>query len=100
MEGVLLSALGGHGKRRRASRARPRMDLNDLDNRTLWLQVNSIEKSTIKGYTTGGHDYLNFCLTHSLPIDPTPKMLARYNCVWPKVPNWCPPFPRYPLSQF
>ncbi len=78
MEGVLLSALGGQGKRHHASRAHPRMDLNDLDNRTLWLQVNSIEKSTIKGYTTGGRDYLNFCLTHSLPIDPTPQTLARY----------------------
>ena len=79
MEGVLLSALGGHGKFTRSSHARHRpMDLRDLDHRTLWLQANSIEKSTVKGYTTGARDYLRFCLAHSLPIDPTPQTLSRY----------------------
>jgi hypothetical protein len=54
------------------------MDLRDLDHRTCWLQANSIEKSTVKGYTTGARDYLNFCTAHSLSIDPTPQTLARY----------------------
>src|SRR5882757_8294990 len=76
MEGVLLSALGGHGEA--VSRARPPMDLGDLDKRTLYLQVHAIEKSTVNGYATGARDYLRFCLTHSLPIDPTPQTLARY----------------------
>jgi len=79
MEGVLLSALSGHGKLARHSHARRRpMDLRDLDHRTLWLQANSIEKSTVKGYTTGARDYLHFCMVHSLPIDPTPQTLSCY----------------------
>jgi hypothetical protein len=78
MERVLLSALGEHGRSSRSSHARRPMDLRDLDHRTLWLQANSIEKSTVKGYTTGARDYLKFCLAHSLPIDPTPQTLARY----------------------
>jgi hypothetical protein len=78
MEGVLLSALGGQGKSTRKSRARRPMDLRDLDHRTLWLQASSIEKSTVKGYTTGARDYVKFCMAHSLPIDPTPQTLSRY----------------------
>ena len=76
MEGVLLNALGGHENV--LSRARPRMDLSDLDKRTLYLQVNAIEKSTINGYATGARDYLRFCITHALPLDPTPQTLSRY----------------------
>ena len=78
MEGVLLSALGGHGSSFHASRARRPMDLGDLDSRTLWLQVHSIEKSTTQGYATGARDYLHFCFIHSLPIAPTPQTLSRY----------------------
>src|SRR6267378_1012822 len=76
MEGVLLSALGGHEKV--LSRARPPMDLADLDSRTLFLQVHAIEKSTVKGYATGARDYLRFCINHRIPIDPTPETLSRY----------------------
>jgi hypothetical protein len=54
------------------------MELSDLDNRTNYLQVSSIEKSTAKGYATGMHDYISFCITHSLPLDPTPQTLSRY----------------------
>ncbi|KAF8218767.1 hypothetical protein L208DRAFT_1469637 [Tricholoma matsutake] len=54
------------------------MDLTDLDARALHLQVNSIEHSTSKNYATGARDYINFCLLHSLPLDPTPTTLSRY----------------------
>jgi len=78
MEGVLLSALDRHEKLACHSYAHccP-MDLQDLDHHTLWLQANSIEKSTVKGYTTGTHDYLHFCMAHSL-INPTPQTLSHY----------------------
>lgn len=75
MEGVLLSSLGGGSH---PHTARPRMELSDLDNRTHFLQVNSIEKSTAKGYATGARDYISFCINHSLPLDPTPQTLSRY----------------------
>ncbi len=71
MKGVLLSALDGQG----SSRARPTMDLVSLDFWALVLQVQAIEWSTAKGYATGARDYLCFCLSHSLPVDPT---LAHY----------------------
>jgi hypothetical protein len=76
MEGVLLSALGGQSTARRVTR--PPMDLADLDKWTLHLQVNSIEHSTTKGYATGARDYVNFCILHGLPLDPTPQTLSRY----------------------
>jgi hypothetical protein len=72
---VLLSALGG-GRAPRVTR--PRMELADLDNHMRFLQVNSIEKSTARGYATGARDYINFCLAHSLSLDPTPQTLSRY----------------------
>jgi hypothetical protein len=76
MESVLLSALGG---RRTAPRVpRPPMELADLDARALHLQVNSIERSTSKHDATGARDYINFCILHSLPLDPTPSTLSRY----------------------
>ena len=74
MEGVLLSVLGG--KHTRVSR--PRMELADLDARTRYLQINSIERSTAQGYATGARDYINFCLRHSLSLEPTPQTLSRY----------------------
>ena len=75
MEGVLLSILG-EGCASRVSR--PQMELVDLDTRTRYLQVNSIERSTAKGYATGAHDYVNFCITHTLSLDPTPQTLSCY----------------------
>lgn len=75
MESVLLAALGG----RNASRgARPSMGLIELDDRARFLQINSIEKSTAKGYGTGARDYIAFCVAHSLPLSPTPLTLSRY----------------------
>ena len=35
-------------------------------------QASSIEKSTVKGCTTGARDYIQFCMARSLPIDHTP----------------------------
>jgi len=71
-----LSALGGHENV--LSRAHLRMDLSDLDKRTLYLQVNAIEKSTVNSYAKGACDYLRFCIIHALPLDPTPENLSRY----------------------
>ena len=76
MERVLLNALGG--KRTAPRVPRPPMELADLDARALYLQVNSIERSTSKNYATGACDYINFCILHSLPLDPTPTTLSRY----------------------
>jgi hypothetical protein len=75
MEKVLLSALGGSFSPRTT---RPPMSLGDLDSRTVHLQINAIEKSTIKGYVTGARDYISFCLAHGLSIEPTPQTLSRY----------------------
>jgi hypothetical protein len=54
------------------------MGLADLDARALYLQVNALERSTSKSYATGARDYINFCILHSLPLDPTPTTLSRY----------------------
>ena len=54
------------------------MDLAYLDARALYLQVNAIEQSTSKNYATGARDYINFCILHSLPLDPTPTTLSCY----------------------
>jgi hypothetical protein len=54
------------------------MELADLDARTRYLQLHSIERSTAKGYATGARNYINFCHTHSLPLKPTPQTLSRY----------------------
>jgi hypothetical protein len=57
MEEQLLIALGGPGSSRSA---RPPMDLASLDVRTRLLQVNAIERSTAKAYSTGARDYIRF----------------------------------------
>jgi hypothetical protein len=75
MERVLLAALGGPGASRQT---RPLMDLSLLDKRTEYLQVHSIETSTAKNYRTGARDYIQFCVKHSLPLNPTPQTLSRY----------------------
>ena len=54
MERVLLVALGEHLNHPRI--AQPSLSLSSLDARTLHLQTNSIEISTIKAYTTGAKD--------------------------------------------
>jgi hypothetical protein len=59
-------------------KARPQMDLADLDRRTFHLQVTSIELSTAKGYAIGARDYISFCKMHSISLAPTPKTLSRY----------------------
>ena len=75
MERIFLAALGGPGASRHA---RPSMDLSLLDKRSEYLQVHSIETSTAKNYRTGARDYVQFCVKHSLPLDPTPQTLSRY----------------------
>ena len=76
MESVLLNALGGPTSF--AKLTRPPMPLSALDKRTRFLQANAIEKSTSRGYTTGARDYIKFCMSHRIPLDPTPETLARY----------------------
>lgn len=76
MEGVLLNVLGGPSAF--STLAHPPMQLSMLDERVRFLQQNAIEKSTSKGYGTGARDYIKFCLSHNLPLEPTPKTLARY----------------------
>jgi hypothetical protein len=57
---------------------RPQVSLADLDRRLSYLQVNALDRSTVRGYAVGARDYLRFCLQHHLPFDPTPLTLARY----------------------
>lgn len=76
MEGVLLSALGGQHCSPQI--VCPPMDPADIDSRALHLQINAIKCSTAKGYATGAHDCLNFCIMHHLPLNPTPQTLSRY----------------------
>lgn len=76
MEGVLLAILGGH--ERVAHHACPQMDLSCIDQQVFHLQASAIERSSVNGYATGAHDYINFCVTHSLPLDPTLETQSRY----------------------
>src|ERR1700733_12967096 len=75
MERGLLSTLGEEGHSTCAS---PPHGAGRPWGRALYLQVNSIERSTLKNYATGARDYINFCILHSLPLDPTPTTLSRY----------------------
>src|SRR6202522_404578 len=74
MEGVLLSTLGKLEPRL----ACPPSSLKDLDARVSHLQSHALEKSTVKGYSTGARDYARFCRIHHLSLDPTPQTLSRY----------------------
>ncbi|THU91098.1 hypothetical protein K435DRAFT_555066, partial [Dendrothele bispora CBS 962.96] len=38
----------------------------------------SIEESTRSNYATGARDYIRFCTSHNLPLDPTPSTLSCY----------------------
>lgn len=78
METVVLTALGGHVNDDRSRVRRPILSLEEIDQRLLQLQVNSIEDSTRAGYLTGARDYVLFCVRHNLPLDPTPQTIARY----------------------
>ena len=76
MKRVLLSTLGG--KKTTPHVPHPPMELADLDACVLYLQVNSIKCSTSKNYATSTQDYINFCILHPLPLDPTPTTLSHY----------------------
>ncbi|KAF5367457.1 hypothetical protein D9758_003823 [Tetrapyrgos nigripes] len=54
------------------------MDLKELDALVHFLQVHSIEESTKSNYATGAHDYICFCTSHNLPLDPTLSTLSCY----------------------
>jgi hypothetical protein len=77
MERVLLEALGEQ-KRQKGRSVHPPMDLRKLDDLVLFLQAHAIEKSTKQNYSTGARDYIRFCSTHNLDLDPTPSTLSRY----------------------
>ena len=74
MEELFLSGLGELVPRS----TRPPSSLKDLDARVLHLQSHALEKSTVKGYSTGARDYARFCRLYHLPLDPTPQTLSRY----------------------
>ena len=74
MEGLLLDSLGELVP----SSTRPPSSLKDLDARVSHLQSHALEKSTVKGYSTGARDYARFCRLHHLSLDPTPQTLSRY----------------------
>jgi hypothetical protein len=72
---MLLDGLGGPGSRRKA---RPHINLKEIDRYASFLQSSSIEKSTTKCYQTGARDYISFCQAHDLSLHPTPLTLSRY----------------------
>jgi hypothetical protein len=74
MEGVFLNSLGELPPRS----AHPPSTLRDLDARVSHLQSHALETTTISAYSTGARDYIRFCQTHCLPLDPTPQTLSRY----------------------
>jgi hypothetical protein len=76
MEEMLLSTLGGRATDARVTH--PPMELADLDQRVCHLQASAIECSTVKGYAMGARDYINFCTSHGLSLDPTPQTLSCY----------------------
>ena len=59
-------------------RARPCLNLEEIDRYASFLQRSAIEKSTTKCYLTGARDYAAFCSDHNLSLDPTPLTLSRY----------------------
>ncbi|KNZ81089.1 hypothetical protein J132_03079 [Termitomyces sp. J132] len=54
------------------------MPFEVLDEWTFHVQSHAIENSTASGYVTGAHDYINFCISHNLPLDLTPLTLLHY----------------------
>lgn len=76
LAGKLLDTLGEPGPNRKA---RPHLNLKEIDNYASFLQRSAIEKSTFKCYQTGACDYISFCLNHHLSLEPAPKTLSRYS---------------------
>jgi hypothetical protein len=72
---MLLDDLGEPGLRKRA---RPHFSLEEIDRYASFLQHSAIEKSTSKVYKTGARDYISFCVSHRLSLQPTPLTLSRY----------------------
>ena len=70
---MLLDDLGEPGLRKRA---RPHISLEEIDRYASFLQHSAIEKSTSKVYKTGAHDYISFCVSHHLSLQPTPLTLS------------------------
>jgi hypothetical protein len=56
----------------------PFMSLAQIDERQHFLERNTIEHSTEKGYLTGFKDYASFCFNHNLSLRPTALTQARY----------------------
>ena len=56
----------------------PPYGLEQFGQSSLFLQAHSIKVPTAHGYATGTHDYINFCINHTLPLDLTPSTLACY----------------------
>lgn len=76
LAGKLLDTLGEPGPN---WKARPHLNLKEIDNYASFLQRSAIEKSTFKCYQTGACDYISFCLNHHLSLEPAPKTLSRYS---------------------
>lgn len=72
---MLLDNLGEPGPSRKA---RPDLNLTEIDRYISFLQHSAIEKSTLKIYKTGARDYISFCITHQLSLEPTPETLSCY----------------------
>jgi len=72
---MLLDDLGKPGSTRRA---RPHLNLKEIDQYASFLQCSAIEKSTTECYQTGARDYITFCFNHHLSLEPTPLTLSRY----------------------
>ena len=56
----------------------PSMALSNLDSQAYFLQAHFIKVPTAHGYATGTHDYINFCINHTLPRNLIPSTLAHY----------------------
>ncbi len=88
MERVFLGSLDKHASllpymdsishKPSKSRAHLVIPLSKIDDLVSFLQANAIERSTVKTYHTGARDYIQFCMQHNLPLNPTPQTLARY----------------------
>jgi hypothetical protein len=74
MEGILLNVLGESTSQ--SNLTCPLMPLKALDEHMWFLQANTIKKTTSHTYATGAQDYITFCISHGIPLDPTPETLS------------------------
>ncbi|KAG7440244.1 uncharacterized protein BT62DRAFT_911001 [Guyanagaster necrorhizus] len=74
METILLTALDKHAP----CIACPAFSLSLLNEHVLFLQAHAIKLRAAKSYATEVHDYIQFCITHALLLEPTPLTLSRY----------------------